>query len=451
MTDNLLNVFPIESREVLSMLTQAGHQAHFVGGSLRDAILGIPSDDIDITTSATPEEVIQVFSDYTVIPTGIDHGTVTVVYKGDNIEITTFRVDGDYSDGRHPDTVELTKSLEEDVKRRDFTMNALAYNPDEGLIDYMNGRVDIANQVIRAVGNPEDRFTEDPLRIMRGLRFASKLGFTIESETERAIFKKAELLNNVSVERLRDELDGLLMGENVASVLVKYAEVLAVFIPELEPMIGFDQNTPYHHLNLMEHTAGVVEHCAHDVATRLAGLFHDIGKPSTEVVNEKGISNYLMHAEASVEIARVILDRLKYPTKVKQKVLRIIGDHDIQLSKRAHAIKKKIYDLGQDRFFEMIEFQRADDSSKSPDKDSRVEQHDYIEKFAREYLAGQPILTHKDISFTAQDVIELGYKGADIKRGLKYAVYGVLSGIPDNRDSIENYMTKNPFERAGFK
>lgn len=431
------NVFNAKNMEILDCLEKAGFEAYIVGGSLRDALLNLPINDVDIATSATPEEIIETFSSFKILPLGIEHGTVAIIVDGEQIEITTFRQDGKYSDKRRPDSVSFTRSLKEDVKRRDFTINALAYNKD-GLVDLVGGIEDIDNRLIKTVGSADRRFQEDPLRIMRGLRFASKLGFEIEKETDQAIFDNKHLLKNVSSERLQQELNGLLMGKNSKKILDKYASVIAEFIPEIKPMIGFNQRNPYHLYDVWEHSTLVVENAKEDIAHKLAAMLHDSGKPTTLTIDNKGVGHFLGHAEESVKIAEQVLVNLKYPNVIKNRVLDIISEHDTRLSTKPYKIKKRIYEIGADRFLDNLEFKKADDKGK--DLNYKNNKYDEIEKIAKDYLANSPILSHKDLAITPKDLIDLGFRGKDIGEILNELVLLVISGYKNDKDSQMHYV-----------
>lgn len=437
--EKLKNTFDEKHRSILDKLNKANFQAYFVGGSLRDAVIDLPINDVDIATSATPDEVISVFSEHQVLPIGIEHGTVAIIIDGEQIEITTFRHDGEYSDGRRPDEVTFTTSLEEDLKRRDFTINALAYSTD-GLVDLANGLDDIDGRLIRAVGSAEERFQEDPLRIMRGLRFASKLGFNIEEKTEQAIFKNKHLLKNVSAERLQQEFNGLIMGQNSKEVLVKYSSVISEFIPEIKPMIGFDQKNPHHLYDVWEHSASVVENANDDVVHKLAAIFHDSGKPSTFVEDDKGVGHFLGHAEESMEIAEQAMTRLRYSNKEKQKVLDLIEDHDGNLSTKKYKIAKRIYEVGPERYLDSLDFIRADDKGKNLAHRDRFDKLDKMEKIAKDYLADSPILSHKDLAISPKDIINLGFQGKDIKEALDKTALLVISGHKNEKESQIEYL-----------
>lgn len=430
--------------ELINTLVEKGYQAYVVGGTVRDAILDKQNDDVDIATSATAKEVIEIFNDYTVIEVGIEHGTVAVVVNKEPVEITTFRQDGEYSDGRHPDSVTFTKNLKDDVMRRDFTINALAYNDKEGIVDLVEGMKDIENEVIKAVGSPHERFMEDPLRIMRGLRFASKLGFTIEQETEKAMFENKSLLKNISAERIQKEFNGLIKGKHAAKILVKYKDILSEAIPGIKQMFNFDQKNPHHIYDVWEHTANVVQNAKNDLAHKLAGVFHDSGKPATfKFDEEKQKGQFPKHAEESVKIADKALRDLRYSNKIRERVLDIIIDHDETLSTKAYKIKKNIYEKGVSRFYDMIEFKKADDSAKNPSKMAMYSNYEKIDKIAKEYLEGTPILSHKDVAITGQDVIELGYKGPEIKKTLDKVAFLVMGGHSEDREWQIEYLKKN--------
>ncbi|MBQ8613726.1 MAG: hypothetical protein IJ416_05870, partial [Ruminiclostridium sp.] len=269
---------PLFAGRIIEQLNNSGFEAFAVGGCVRDSLLGITPKDYDITTNAHPDEVKTCLSGYRIIDTGIDFGTVTVISEGEPIEVTTYRVDGDYNDNRRPESVSFTSRLAEDLKRRDFTVNAMAFNPSTGLTDLFGGQEDLKSGIIRAIGNPTERFNEDGLRIMRALRFASYYGFTIEENTSRAVHNCRDLLKNIAVERIAVEFNKLLCG-SCGAVLREYPDVFSVFIPELFACVGFEQRTKYHNRDVYEHIIATVEAIEPMKHLRLAMLFHDIGKP----------------------------------------------------------------------------------------------------------------------------------------------------------------------------
>ena len=315
---------PKEVKNAIGRLEAAGYEAFAVGGCVRDSLLGNEPGDYDLTTAAKPEETKRVFQGEKIVETGIKHGTVTVILGETPLEITTFRVESEYRDNRRPERVEFTKSIEEDLARRDFTMNALAYSESRGIVDPFGGEADIKAGIIRAVGDPEKRFREDALRIMRALRFASALGFEIEPETEKALLENRALLLNVSAERLSEELLKLLCGQNVRRVLMKYTDVLGVILPELLPMKGFSQQNPHHVYDVLEHSAAAAEKVPPRPALRLGALLHDVGKPRCFTIDENGVGHFYGHAEISAQMAEEILGRLRLDSAAKKEVVSLV-------------------------------------------------------------------------------------------------------------------------------
>lgn len=428
---------------VINELNKKGYKAYIVGGTVRDVVLGKENKDVDIATSATPQEVMEVFKNFTTIDVGNEHGTVPVIVNHEQIEVTTFRHDGDYSDGRRPDSVTFTRNLKDDVVRRDFTINALAYSKEDGVVDYVGGLKDIENKLIKAVGSAEERFNEDPLRILRGLRFASKLGFSIETKTAEAMFANKHLLKNVSKERIQKEFNGLLMGADAKTILMDYKEVLAEIIPGIKPMFNFDQKNPNHIYDVWEHTVNVVQNAKQDPAHKIAAVYHDSGKPATFKFNEqKGTGQFFGHSEVSAEIAKKSLKELKYPNKLIERVVNIIIDHDENLSLKPYKIKKAIYGKGVSRFFDMLDIKTADDSAKSSLKMKTYTNYEKAREIAEEYLSGTPILTHKDTAIEAKDIIELGFKGKEIQETLDKVAFAVMGGTKNEKSVLIDYVKK---------
>jgi len=311
---------PKEVKKIIKSLEDSAYEAYIVGGSLRDILMGKAPHDWDIATSAIPEQVMACFPTQRIITTGLKHGTVTIMQGGIGYEVTTFRIDSDYSDNRHPDEVSFTPSLKEDLSRRDFTINAMAYNPASGLIDLFNGLADLANRQINCVGVPERRFQEDSLRMMRALRFAAVLDFQIGESTAFAIHQHKSLLQNISAERINFELCGLLCGKNVENILRQYADVIAVFIPEIKIMWNFAQNNRYHYLDVWEHTIKAVAVVNADLILRLVMLFHDIAKPECYTEDEAGNGHFYGHPKVSSNMAKTIMKRLKFDNKTSKTV-----------------------------------------------------------------------------------------------------------------------------------
>ncbi len=398
---------PKQIEEVLEKLEAAGFEAYIVGGCVRDGIMGKTAHDYDITTSAEPRETERVFADCRVVETGIKHGTVTVLFKGMSVEITTFRVDGDYPDGRHPENVSFSRNLEDDLARRDFTMNAIAYSPRRGIIDIYGGEKDIKARVIRCVGEPEKRFSEDALRVMRALRFSAVLGFDIEENTKSALFQKKEMLAKVSKERIFSELKQLLCGGNVKRVLLEYREVFAEIIPEIRAMFDYDQNSKYHNSTLFEHTARAVEAAPQREEMRLAMFFHDIGKPACRSTDENGEGHYYGHAAKSAELADKILRELKCDNALRVRVCEIIKYHDMPIELSYRAIKRQLSKLGGELFCDVMEAHIADDSAKQPFTLARTETAREAIRIAEEIALEKPCLDLKALAVNGGDLKEI--------------------------------------------
>ena len=428
---------PAYARNALARLTAAGYEAWLVGGCVRDLLLGRRPGDYDVTTAALPEETEAVFAGERVVETGLRHGTVTVVLEGHPLEITTFRVDGGYSDARHPDRVTFTRSLAEDAARRDFTVNAMAWHPDRGLWDGFGGREDLKQGVIRCVGDPETRFREDGLRILRAVRFASALDFIVDPATEAAARHTAPLLGRIAPERLSKELDKLLCGPGVRRVLTGYPDILGVFLPELLPMAGFDQRNVHHCHDLLTHAAAAVEAAPSDPVLRLTMLLHDIGKPETFSLGEDGQGHFYGHARKSVELAGGVLRRLRYPNRVRERVLTLIRYHDSPLEPDPKAVRRWLNRLGEEAFFDLIAVHRADTLALAPAWHGRTAGLDETEALARSILAEAPCLTLRELAVNGNDLMALGYEGPAIGKALRGLLEGVLAGtLPNRREAL---------------
>ena len=418
--------------EILSKLEAAGHEAYIVGGCVRDSLMGHQPHDFDITTSALPEETMSVFSDMQVIPTGLKHGTVTVLADGEPVEITTYRVDGDYADGRHPDEVHFTRSLAEDVARRDFTMNGIAYSPMRGLTDHCGGAEDIRRGIIRCIGEPDKRFGEDALRILRALRFSSVLGFDIEEKTADSIRRNRGLLSQVSGERILVELQKLLCGRNAAMVLLAYPEVFAEVIPELAPCIGYEQNSRFHSLTLYEHLVRAAENTPPDEGLRLAMLLHDIGKPLTRSEDDSGESHYYAHAEKSAELAEQALDRFHCSNALKARVCGIIRYHGIVPEDTDKFIRRRLSKHGAESFRDIMLAHIADDSAKIASAKERIPVWRAIIRRAEEIAAEQPCLSVKELAINGKDLLKLIKPSPLMGEVLDHLLNGVIDGRFNN-------------------
>ena len=344
---------PIGAKVIINTLQDNGYEAYAVGGCVRDSLLNRNPKDWDITTNCLPEEIIHIFKNtYKVIPTGLRHGTVTLV--GDSsYEVTTFRIDGEYADNRHPDEVIFTSSLKEDVSRRDFTINAIAYNEKVGLVDYFGGLEDLENKIIRCVGKAEDRFNEDALRMLRAIRFSAQLGFEIDGDIDKALLKLSDNIKNVSIERIREEFNKIILSNSKQIKDLYYYGLLENFIPEYHLCEGTRQNNPYHRFNVAEHILNSINNVENDLTLKLAMFFHDIGKPNCITTDNVGIDHFYNHAEESVYIAENVLRRMKYDNRTIEKVLILIKYHDLEIRNRKQ-IKKLLNNIGESNLRDLL-------------------------------------------------------------------------------------------------
>ena len=379
---------PLEVKSILYQINKHGHEAYVVGGCVRDSILHRPIHDWDICTSATPEEIIQVFKDQEVIPTGLQHGTVTLIINHTPFEITTFRIDGDYSDNRRPDSVEFTTDIIKDLSRRDFTINAMAYHPDIGLIDPFDGIEDIQYKKIRCVGNAKERFGEDALRILRAIRFASRLEFSIEPETDWQIHKLYKNLENISVERINSEFCKIVLSNSFCVELLLYKDVFSLFIPELKDMVDFPQNNPWHIYDVFGHTVHAVENCEScDLITRLAVFFHDFGKPHSYQDGEDGIRHFKGHAKISAEMTNWIMNRLRFDNNTRNKIVELIGYHDATIEVGKKYVKRWLNKIGEEQFRRLLKVKEADNKAQNIElSNKRIEELYKIECLIDEVL-----------------------------------------------------------------
>ncbi len=417
---NKTNQFKPASETAVAMLKSNGFEAFLIGGSVRDFIMGLPIGDIDITTNATPTQVKEVFKDFRVIETGIKHGTVTVLIDKEPLEITTYRSEGTYSDNRHPDSVQFSKSLSDDVIRRDFTMNAIAYDFTDGFCDLVGGIDDINNKIIRCIGNAETRFREDALRILRALRFSSVLGFTIEENTKDAIHKCKDLLKNISAERIQVEFVKLICGKNAYNVLKDFSDVIAVFIPEIKTCVGFEQKNKHHCYDVYTHTLKAVEKSNPIPVIRLALFFHDIGKPVVAHFDEKGEQHYYGHPKKSAEITERIMTRLRFDNDTKNKVVTLVAFHDspimvndnVQPDKKR--LKKIMSQIGKDLVSDLIHIKYCDNSAQNPEYFCGEEFYKATYEMINEIINNQECFSFKDLKINGNDLISMGFKGKDI-------------------------------------
>lgn len=420
---------PQKAKYIIKTITDAGFEAYVVGGCVRDSILGRKPEDWDITTSAKPEQVKALFP--RTIDTGIAHGTVTVMLEREGFEVTTYRIDGKYEDSRHPREVTFTPSLEEDLKRRDFTINAMAYNEESGLVDIFGGLTDIENKIIRCVGDAEARFSEDALRIMRAIRFSAQLGYHIEAKTREAIQKLAPNLKNISAERIQVELVKLITSPNPDTLRVAYElGVTAVILPEFDRAMETPQNHPHHMYNVGEHTLHGLLQIEADKVLRLAVLLHDIGKPDTLTTDEKGINHFHGHAIVGEDKARTILKRLRFDNDTLYYVTRLVRYHDYGNHEEPdiRIVRRAINKIGEDIFPLLFAVKRADILSQSTFKrEEKLENMEKWQQLYQEVLDKKQCVSLKTLAVTGSDLISIGMKpGRELGEVLQWLLQQVI-------------------------
>lgn len=425
---------------VLAALRRAGYEAYLVGGCVRDSLMGRVPADWDVCAAALPAETEAVFAGWRLIETGVKHGTVTVLSEGRPVEITTFRTDGTYHDGRHPDQVTFVSSLREDLARRDFTVNAMALGPDGTVIDPFGGRTDLAGKRIRCVGDPDRRFGEDALRILRALRFASKLDFAIDPATARSAVEDRGLLDRIAQERAFAELKGILVGPGAGRVLRDFAPVIFQVIPELETEAGFDQKNPHHIHDIWTHTTMAVDAIAPDPVLRLTMLLHDVGKPDTFFTDKEGVGRFYGHAEKGEALADGILRRLRCDNGTRERVCRLIHYHDIQPPQTERAMRRLLAKAGREAVDQLFQCWRAD----SADRDRAVRERNYAvidgaEKVLQAVLADKsPCFSVKSLAVNGRDILAMGAApGPEVGRVLGALFDLVIDGaLPNEREAL---------------
>jgi len=412
------------ARLCMNTLEQAGYEAYAVGGCVRDSLLGKRPHDYDLCTNALPEETARLFAGYTLVRSGEKHGTIGVAMEKDVIEITTFRTEGGYRDGRHPDWVRFVPCLQEDLARRDFTVNAMAYNPRLGYIDPFGGQKDLQNKILRTVGNAKDRFTEDALRILRGVRFAVRFGLTPEESTLQAMQDLSPLMDKLARERVFDELCKLLPLVN-ARDLVTYAPVLTQAIPALAPCVGFDQRNPHHKYDIYTHTAQVVAAAPKDLAVRWAALLHDCGKPHCFTQDERGIGHFYGHAEISARLAEQTLLDLKAPTALRERVCLLVAGHMTPLKPDKKLLRRRLGKYGQEAVMQLLALQQADQAE--PQRVRAV--RDCLAEIQTEAAC----LTVHDLQINSADLLTAGFApGPDLGKCLQWLLEQVQDEILPN-------------------
>ena len=420
----------------IDRLENAGFAAYVVGGCVRDACLGLTPADYDMCTAALPEQTEAIFADHRLVLAGKKHGTVGVVTGDGVIEITTFRTEGDYRDNRHPEWVAFVPDIEQDLARRDFTVNAMAYSPYKSYADPFGGRADLALRVLRAVGDPQKRFREDSLRILRGVRFAVRYGLTPEKATLDAMISLRHLMDNLARERVFEELCKLLPLVS-ADDLIRYAPVLAAVIPELESCIGFQQHNPHHLHDVYGHTAQVVDAVPADLTLRWAALLHDIGKPATFSMDETGRGHFYGHAKESAAVADAILRRLKAPTALREQVVLLVEQHMTPLTPDRKLLRRRLSALGSDMLHRLLILQEADWGGKGTDEIRENGDFGEIRRILEEIEAEDACLSLKDLAVNGHDLMAAGFTGPAIGKILNRLLALVLDEqLPNEKDAL---------------
>lgn len=403
---------PEKGEAVIDTITGAGYEAYMVGGCVRDSLLGREPEDWDITTSAKPEEVKALFG--RTIDTGLQHGTVTVMMGGEGFEVTTYRIDGEYTDGRHPSEVTFSSELGEDLRRRDLTINAMAYNQEEGLVDKFGGLEDLEAGIIRCVGNPAERFQEDALRILRAVRFAAQLSFTIEERTLEAAGELAHTLSRISAERIQTELVKLMVSRHPEYLRIAYTKgITKVFFPEFDRAMETKQRHIHHCYSVGEHILHSLCHVKEDKVLRLAMLLHDIGKPKVLTVDEEGITHFYNHAAVSAEMAEQILRRLKLDNDTIQKVCKLVLYHDFgsAVEPDMRIMRRALHKIGEDAFPDLFAVKRADILAQSDyQRQEKLERVDRWQQLYEEILEKQQCVSLKTLAVKGSDLIDIGWK-----------------------------------------
>ena len=422
--------------EILDDLESAGFAAYAVGGCVRDSLLGLTPQDYDVCTAALPEQTEAVFTDRRLVLAGKKHGTVGVVTDRGVVEITTFRTEGEYRDNRHPDWVAFVPEIEKDLARRDFTVNAMAYSPLRGFADPFGGREDLERGILRAVGAPEQRFREDSLRILRGVRFAVRYGLRVDPETEGAMFSQAQLMDNLARERVFEELCKLLPLVTAAD-LKRFAPVLTQVIPELAPLVDFDQHSPHHAYDLYTHVAHVVAGVGSDLALRWAALLHDIGKIPTFTRDETGRGHFYGHAAVGAEMADGVLRRLKAPTALREQAVLLIEKHMTKFSPEKKVLRRWLGKMGWESMEKLLVLQEADMGSKGTGELPEMAQFAELRGVLEEIKAENACLSIKDLAVNGHDLMALGIRGKAIGEALNTLLEKVIEEeLPNEKQPL---------------
>lgn len=436
---------PKTAEYIIDKLYERGFECYAVGGCIRDSLSGRYPHDWDFTTNAAPDEIISCFSEHRVIDIGKKYGTICVVINNENFEITTYRTDGSYADSRHPDSVAFSRDLVDDLSRRDFTINALAYNHICGLVDEFNGVDDLKNGIIRCINDPDNRFSEDALRILRALRFASTCGYMIEPLSEQAIFRNMNSLLSVSKERISSELTRILCGKNVEYILNRYRDVFAVIIPELVPMFGFDQHTPHHNLDVYAHTARAVSYTYSDPILRTAMLLHDTAKPISCKKDENGRCHFKGHPDLSAEIAESVLRRLRFKKSSINTICLLIRYHDNRLTPDSKTVKRCMRDIGAQNVASLLNIQYADIMAQSDYlHQQKLDTLSAVKKEYERVLSSGECYSLPDLAIRGNDIKHLGvsddkYVGMILEKLLDAVI---CDQVPNSRQQLASYAAE---------
>ncbi len=429
---------PKDVRDILQALEQAGHFAYIVGGAVRDAVMGKLPHDYDICTSALPLQMQEIFHNRPVIETGLQHGTLTVVGEENHYEVTTYRVDGNYGDNRHPESVTFVDHIEEDLSRRDFTINAMAYNEQQGLIDPFGGAQDIEKKCIRCVGDPEKRFAEDALRILRGIRFSSVCGFSVEKATESAMFLQKDRLKPISEERKTIEFSKLLIFAS-AELLLRYREIFAVFIPEIKPCFGFDQRNFHHKYDVYEHIAHAVAEAPHELIIRLALFFHDIGKPAVFSCDENGVGHFYDHAKISRNLTENALKRMKFDNKTLFSVKELVEAHGLVPYDSLKFARRLLNRFGEDQTKRLLMVSRCDILAQAEydGRDLTLQTLACLQQHIETVIAEKQCISIKHLAVNGHDIQNLGVReGKQVGEILSFLLDAVLEQSENNEKEI---------------
>ncbi|EXM40523.1 phosphohydrolase [Ruminococcus albus SY3] len=427
---------------VIDILEKNGYEAYIVGGCVRDAMMGKEPHDYDVCTNCTPDRMVEIFNGFHTIKTGLKHGTLTVMSEHMPVEVTTYRSDGEYTDHRRPDSVKFETELCEDLKRRDFTVNAMCFNPNEGTVDLFDGKNDLEDRIIRCVGIAEDRFDEDALRIMRALRFASVLNFDIEENTAAAMRKKSYLLNAISAERIFSELKKLLCGKAVCRIMLEYSDIIGVILPEIIPCIGCEQHNIHHCYTVYEHICRSIDKIENDEDLRLVMLFHDIGKPQKKVTDENGVDHFKLHQLSSRDIAETVLTRLKCSNKTLKRVTSLVLEHDNRIFPKRRTVKRFLAKYDYDFYVDWLKVRRADTLAQSDYmREEKLAELELLAKLGDEIKEEMCCLKTADLAINGHDMIAMGFSGADIKNALNTALEAVIDEeIENERETLLTFI-----------